>query len=169
MIPKRYTSLQLKKLDGLYNSAVTSGSDPDFPKYYSRLAVLEVGGWIEDSMDDLVRLYSRRKRIKIKAYLDYVEEIIGRNYGFGYENNFKKMMRAALGATLLSNVESGMDVVKKQALESALSVLYPERNQHAHRSIRTAISFTAPSVCQAHFNDVYTGLKEFERILKSVV
>ena len=62
MIQKRPLLHQLKKLNKLYGEALL-GSDNELPKYYSRLAVLELGSWVEECMKDIVRYYPKRKRL----------------------------------------------------------------------------------------------------------
>lgn len=159
MIQKRSLLQQLKKLNKLYNE-VLLGGDNDLPKYYSRLAVLELGSWVEECMDEIVKSYLKRKRISEKQNTDYVDDIIKKNHGFHYENNFCLMIRRTLGVIILERVEKHMNSTLKQGLESALTKIYPERNDHAHKPIRSALNFTSPSICISLFNDIYFGLLE---------
>lgn len=167
MIAKTASLNQLKKLDKLYNAAIL-GSDPDLPRYYSRLAVIELGGWIEECMDDLARCHPRRKKLRTSEGRNYVDNIVKDNHGFEYNRNFRRMMKKIVGIVILEKTEQKMNIIRKQALESSLTVLYPERNEHAHIPIKTAPNFTTPSVCIAHFNQIYDGLQEFEKQLKRI-
>lgn len=165
MIQKRSLLLQLKKINKLYNEALF-GSDIDLPKYYSRLAVLELGSWVEECMKDIVRCYPRRKRLRDRSSHDYMNTILNENYGFDYNKNFRKMLKQVSGIIVLESVERKMDSVLKQGLVSALTKVYPERNDHAHKPIRSAANFTSPSVYMSLFSDIYNGLAEYEEQFK---
>ncbi len=167
MIQKRSLLLQPKKLNKLYNKALL-GSDVDLPKYYSRLAVLELGSWVEECMKDIVQCYPRRKRLRDRPNVDYMNTILNENYGFDYNRNFRKMLKRISGIVVLERVERKMNPVLKQGLESALTIVYPERNDHAHKPIRSAPNFTSPSVCVSLFNDIYKGLEEYEKQFKKL-
>lgn len=167
MIQKRSLLHQLKKLNRFYNKALL-GSDNELPKYYSRLAVLELGSWVEECMKDIVRCYPRRKRLREKPNHDYINTILNENYGFDYNKNFRKMLKRVSGIVVLERVEKRMNSTLKQGLESALTKIYPERNDHAHKPIRSAPNFTSPSVCISLFDDVYNGLREYEKQFKKL-
>jgi len=153
MIQKRLLLRQLKKLDKLYNSALFS-SDKELPKYYSRLAVLELGSWINECMKDIVKCYPERKGLKEKANHDYIKEIVGKNSGFDFNNNFRKMIKQVSGIVILERIERKMNSTSKQGLESALTKIYQERNKHAHKPIHLTKDFTAPSVCVSLFHNI---------------
>lgn len=167
MIQKRPLLHQLKKLDKLYNDALL-GSDIELPKYYSRLAVLELGSWVEECMDDIVKCYPKRKKIREVSSRQYIDDIVIKNYGFDYNDNFRKMLKRVSGIVLLERVERKMNSTLKQGLESALTKIYPERNDHAHKPIHLAPNFTSPSVCISLFDDIYKGLREYEKQFKKI-
>lgn len=167
MIQKRPLLHQLKKLNKLYNDALL-GSDIELPKYYSRLAVLELGSWVEECMDDIVKCYPKRKKIREASSRQYIDDIVIKNYGFDYNDNFRKMLKRVSGIVLLERVERKMNSTLKQGLESALTKIYPERNDHAHKPIHLAPNFTSPSVCISLFDDIYKGLREYEKQFKKI-
>jgi hypothetical protein len=167
MIQKRPLLHQLKKLDKLYNDALL-GNDNELPKYYSRLAVLELGSWVEECMDDIVKCYPKRKKIQEVSSRQYIDDIVIKNHGFNYNDNFRKMLKRISGIVLLERVERKMNSTSKQGLESALTKIYPERNDHAHKPIHLAPNFTSPSVCISLFDDIYKGLKEYEKQFKNI-
>ena len=51
-----YTDIEakLQRLDTEYNNSIL---DPDLPIFYSKLAVIEFSGWMEDSVDSIVYEY----------------------------------------------------------------------------------------------------------------
>ncbi len=167
MIQKCSLLHQLKKLNKLYNDALLGG-DNELPKYYSRLAVLELGSWVEECMDDIVKCYPRRKKIREISNRQYIDDIVINNSGFDYNDNFRKMLKRISGIIILECVEKRMNSTLKQGLESALTKIYPERNDHAHKPIRSAPNFTSPSICISLFNDIYDGLREYEKQFKKI-
>ena len=167
MIQKRPLLHQLKKLDKLYNG-VLLGSDSELPKYYSRLAVLELGSWVEECMKDIVRCYPRRKHLKEPPNHDYINTIVNDSRGFDFNKNFRKMIKRVSGIVILERVEKKVNSTLKQGLESALTKIYPERNDHAHKPIHLALNFTSPSICISLFGDIYRGLEEYEKQFKKI-
>jgi hypothetical protein len=161
MISKTPLSLELRKLNRLYNHSL-GVADPDFSKYYSRLAVLELCGWVEEAMDEIAWQYPLRAHLPLGPDFDFTRSMIEKNYGFEYRGNFRDMMKPLLGIVVLSRIERRMNPVIKQSLEAALSNLKPERNEHAHRPLHKATMFTAPSVCLSLLPDIHKGLAEFE-------
>ena len=168
MIQRRSLLIQLKKLDKLYKETLLHSSDVDLPKYYSRLAVLELGGWIEECIDHIVFycMLRGRNRLRKRANIRHLKELVKKNYGFHYNNNFREILKHSVGFVVLERVERNMNLNLKQGLESALTKIYPERNDHAHRPIRSAQNFTAPSICISLFNDIYNGFGEYEKKFK---
>ena len=61
----------LNELDKLYNGAKNKENDKQ-AIYYSKLALLELCGWIEESMDDIIRRYSNPK-LKGKDNKEYLK------------------------------------------------------------------------------------------------
>lgn len=167
MIPKKYILQELKKIDKLYEQAVISG-DVVLSKLYSKLGVIELSGWVEECMDDLVRGCVKKKRLKEKQNLAYVEKkIIKPNHSFDYGENFRVMLSKTIGIIKLEFIEKKMNQIKKQGLDSSLTQLKPERNSHSHQTIRSASMFTAPSVCISLWSQIYDGLEEYEKHLKN--
>ena len=78
MIARSYILANLKTLDRKYNMA-TSTRDSLF---YSKLAILELCGWIEESMDDIVLRCACRHLTDIDNITFVKRQIIKRNYGF---------------------------------------------------------------------------------------
>lgn len=168
MIKRRALLLQLKRFDKLYNESLLS-DDINLPKYYSRLAVLELGSWVQGCMEEIIRNYPKQKRLNDKSSYDYVNTILDRNSGFDYKNNFRRMLKSVSGIVVLERVEKRMNPILKQGLDSALTKVYPERNDHTHKPLQSAPNFTSPSICISLFSDIYSGLEEYERHLKKIL
>jgi hypothetical protein len=120
-------------------------------------------------MDDLVLRCSNRN-LDDPVSLKHIQDVvIKRNYGFKYEDNFRRMLIQVIGLKHVSRVERRADIIKHQKLISALASLSAARNSAAHTFIKgTTAPLDAPSVTQARFHDVYEGLVELERVMKIV-
>ena len=160
MVIKTSIFLELQKLEKLYNQAMR-GTDIDLPKFYAKLALLELSGWIEESMDEMVKKYSLKKRVS-HAYID---NLIKKNYSFDYQKNFREMLVKLLGLKNLEILEKKVQKNKKDELESSLALLKPMRDNHAHTTLQgkgPTPTIWAPTYTLSIFNKVYVGLREYE-------
>ena len=140
------------------------------PLYYSKLAVLELCGWIEVSIDDFA-LRAVRKRVgdpsKRRKFSD---NVINKVYGFHYTKHFRRIACSAVGEIVVARVEEEMDQTKRAQLESDLNSLAVSRNSLAHTYVK---GFTqqidAPSTTIQRFNRIYAGLIEFETQVFAII
>lgn len=160
-----YTDIEttLKKLDSEYNSNL---SKPDLPIWYSKLALLELSGWIEDSVDDLVNGYINNHIVDNNIKKE-ITKIIKKNYGFDYEKNLFKLFSEVIG---VNNLENIIDVLNADinVLKSITSALSLERNKAAHSSIIVTRTFAAPSSILANYHDLERIFKIIENEFKSL-
>lgn len=164
MLVKTYIQSNLKALDVKFRK---SNSQRD-NLFYSKLAILELCGWLEESMDVVVTDCAKRL-IKNPQNLTYIEAEIKRNYGFNYEKNFKSLLIKLIGIVVFEKIESSLDSQKLQLFISTLGTLVIKRNSEAHTHIKGVTRvIDAPSVTIAHFNNLYNGLLEFENALKAL-
>lgn len=163
MVSKSSIVRNLSIISRLFNKT----SNPKEALFYSKLAILELCGWIEESMDDIVKNYANRKLRNSNniSYLD--KEIIKKVHGFDYHNNFRKMLMQVVGLIRLEIIESNLDQTKLQHMLIALNALKGQRDSVAHTHIKGITPrIDAPSVIKQRFTDVYEGLKRFEHELK---
>jgi hypothetical protein len=77
MITKQYIVPGLQAPDTAYTNAASA----DDAERFAKLAIIELCGWIEESMDALV-LRCAKRQLKVSKNLAYCEdEIIGKTYG----------------------------------------------------------------------------------------
>jgi|SRR5690606_4633149 len=165
MIAKSYIESNLKQLDRLYGSAGTQKKE----LYYSKLAILELCGWLEESMDDVVQKCANRalKEANNRSYV--TEKIIKPTYGFEYEKHFKKMLISVVGLVTIEKVESKVDPLVYARFISALGNLKVARNKEAHTHIKGVMrTIDAPSVTLRNFQYVHDGLKAFDSQLRTM-
>ena len=91
------------ELDKLYNNATSQKK----AIYFSKLAVIELCGWIEETLDDIIIKHGNRnlKTVENKNYC--LNKIVSSNYGFQYNNNIRPMLINLLGLIQLEKFETG--------------------------------------------------------------
>lgn len=160
MIAKSYIEANLREIERRYNNSTTQKE----PLYFSKLAVLELCGWLEISIDDLVCRAVRRKVRDARVYNNFEAETVKPVFGFHYKKHFRKMLCGAIGEITVHKIETSMDQLKRQQLESQLNDLYLNRNSLAHTYLKGITqNIDAPSRTISRFQMAYGGLKEFEK------
>jgi hypothetical protein len=165
MIARSYIESNLKQLDRLYNSA---GSQK-MKLYYSKLAMLELCGWIEETMDDVVIKCANRV-LKVHSNKAYIaDKVVKPTYGFEYEKHFRRMLVFVVGLMSVEKIEKNVDAVKYARFKSALGSLKAARNKEAHTHLKGITrTVDAPSVTMRNFVYVYEGLVEYQKKLKGL-
>lgn len=166
MIPITYIRRNVGIIDTKYRAATI----PLHNLLYAKLAIIEVGGWTEVSMDDLV--LRAGAKLKDTTNIQLLEgKIVDRNWGFDYKKNFRNMMTQTVGLVTLEKIEKKVNGTKHTKLIAALGLLKDARNSVAHTYIKKiAISnpIPAPSVTNTYLNDIYDGLKEIENVMRQL-
>jgi hypothetical protein len=163
VIAKSYILENLRSLDYRYRKANSAKE----ALFCSKLAILELCGWIEESMDDVVRRCAIKhlKEQDNRAYCD--RDIIRKNYGFDYHSNFRLMLIRLMGLVAVEKLEKKVDQSVHASMTAALSALKTIRNAEAHTHLKGATRIlNAPSVTVGQFHTLYAGLTEFEREIR---
>jgi len=157
VITKAYIVSTLNELERLYNNS----SSQKKSVYYSKLAVIELCGWIEGSMDDIIETNKR-----------YVKnDIITPTHGFHYKSHFRPMLMKSVGIVALEKLEHKLENggAKITILKSTLGRLRGHRNDAAHTFIKGVTNtFDAPSMIKNDFNSIYPILKEIETEIRKI-
>ena len=91
--------------------------------FYSKLAILELCGWIEESMDDIAKSNANRY-LKEKRNVDFIDDsIIKLTHGFDYNNNFRIMLMQLVGIINIEKLEYKLDSTKFHIMKSTLGSL----------------------------------------------
>jgi hypothetical protein len=164
MIKKRNIEKNLTRLDKLFTNS-KSGIDELF---YSKLAILELCGWIEESIDGII-LKSIHRKIKNPKNQKYLEDqIIERTFGFDYDFHVRKMLIALIGIVGVEVLEKKMDPVKHTLFKAALQSLKSVRDPEAHTYIiGTTKTLDAPSLIKSKLIPVYEGLDDIEKKMRA--
>jgi len=163
MIVQGYIKTSLEQLEKLYNNHQSLRKDI----YYSKIALIELCGWIEESLDHLIR-FSVIRKLKTDEYKKILTTIIKKNHGFDYDYKFRPMLIQAVGIVeaekIERNVNKNGDIDK---LRSHFSNLKNLRNRNAHTFIKNVTnSIDSPSVFLSYFNEILPILKKIESEIK---
>jgi hypothetical protein len=134
----------LLDLDSWYNE-LSGGNDR--PKLLAKLAILEVCGWLELRMDEIIREAGRLAGVPDNWVESYT---ISKTYGFKYGEHFRPMLCDVLGAGCVKHIEAKVSPAKIDALSSQLGTLWSVRSSLAHTHTAGRISqqtINAPSWC----------------------
>jgi len=163
MITKSYIEDTLKKLDTLY---INSKSNKN-AEYFSKLAIIELCGWIEESFDDIVYWYAKNN-IKDKENIKYYENEIKKNNGFEYNNKIRPLFIKLIGIKNLENIENSLN--KNGDIDTLITLLTnfkKQRDSAAHTHIKNVTRrFDAPSKLYLEWKVVYNILRKIEHEIR---
>lgn len=163
MVVKKHILSNIKRLDSLYNSSPTVEAT-----YYSKLAIIELCGWIELTMDNIVEHFAN-KHLKTQPFKDSFKALKKNNYGFDYKKNFRKMLSQTVGLHNTEKVETTLNHSGQIAILNAiLDSLKILRNDAAHTYIDATKTYQAPSVTKAQLEQIYPILKDFSKEVKNL-
>ncbi|MCY4034841.1 MAG: HEPN domain-containing protein [Hyphomicrobiales bacterium] len=142
-------------------------------RLYSKLAILELSGWVEGTLKDLaIRLID--KKLNDDAAKEEFKEVIRNIRGFRYERHFQDLLNKTVGFINREIIEkeiSGKDYDKLEKFKTALNNLSGRRNFYAHnfshnpQKVPTTID---PSSVINYYEDILSGLEAFkEEIAKN--
>lgn len=162
MIAYSYIEKNLKVLDTRY---MRSGSIMD-KNFASKLAILELCGWIEQSMDDCILSASFRV-LKQTNNRQLIENGVSRHHGFEFERNFKPMIINLIGVWGFEKISRSIDSAVELKFINELNVLKSKRNSLAHTYTKGVTQhYDAPSVTIERLVNVKAGLKAYDAALR---
>jgi len=137
------------RLTGIENWFKEPTTDNERPKLLSKIALIELCGWLEEWMDDAVRQVNQ----STLNDADWVEKnIIKQTHGFHYDKHFRPMLCSVLGEHTIRGIENGFEQRHGGDLElicSTLGILWKLRCDLAHADLaahqRAQINIHAPS------------------------
>lgn len=163
MVVKKHIMYNIKNLNRLYDSAPTTEAT-----YYSKLAIIELCGWIELSMDSIAEHFAN-KHLKTQPFKNSFQSLIENNYGFDYKRNFRKMLNQTIGLHNMEKIELKINLTGCiTILDSTLDILKKLRNDAAHTYIGTTTTYQSPSVTKSQLEIVYPILKEISKEIRKV-
>ena len=155
MVTKEDIVATLANLDEKYSAALGSDSPQD-ATFYAKLALLEYCGWLEETLDDIVR-ESIKGELETGHFRDFLEQkIIRPTYGFQY-GDFVPMLMKAIGIVKVEKLASELNKDEKlDVLKAELGQVKKARNDAAHTWLKgTTHTYQAPSWIISRLNRVY--------------
>ena len=163
MVTKSYLFKTLNRLDRLYNDPT---ADDQKTSSYSKLALIELCGWIEETMDDIV-LRCATRCLQSPVNLKFIDKTVHNTNSFEYEA-FRKMLMMVIGLATLEKIEEELETTGKiSALKGDLGNLKTSRNRAAHTHTKgTLTTYDAPSKTKYNFDRIYALLTELDAELQ---
>jgi hypothetical protein len=160
----------LKELATWFNEPTNS---PSRPKLLSKLAVLELCGWLEVEFDRLIRLVETG-RLNDAIWID--KNVINKTSGFEYDKHWRPMLCKVVGEVFARRVEDEMETShpgELDQLKQLLRQLWKDRCSFAHADINTnistQISFNAPSMTISQHTKLVQILSRYETALLNIM
>lgn len=164
MISRSYIESNLKRMNHKFIRARSNKE----ALFFSKMAIIELCGWIEETMDNIIIRCANRNLTDAKNK-EYVEnEIVKQTYGFHYDRNFQKMLVGIIGIIMCEKLEKTLDAIKFQKMKSELGSLTQMRNKEAHTHLKSQHTINAPSVTIRQYKAIYEGLIDIEKNLKKL-
>lgn len=156
----------LIRLDVEYNLQMT---DPQMPILFSKLAVIELCGWIEESFDDILHEYINR-RILDSNCIRIVKEIVKNNYGFSYEKHTFKIFSTVIGVNNWENIIDNIPAVDFSNFQEILRNYSTIRNHaaHTHSPVGRTRNFDTPSLVLSNFYKIKNAVVVLENKINTL-
>lgn len=169
MINKKHIQNNLLQLHRYYRKSFFGRNTSDNRKvlYYSKLAIIELCGWTEESMDDIVLTCAKRCLTDTRNITD-LEESIGRTWGFDYSSDFRKLLIQVMGLVNVETLERNIDQIQLQRMRTDFGHLKPDRNEYSHTHIKGTPRIDSTAVTIGRFRNIYACLKDFERCIQKM-
>lgn len=150
-------SLIQKEYKKIYN--ITTPRNGKLMKSYAKIAIIAIGGWLEDGLKELAQL-SIIKLQETKNQ-DKATKFVGQIYGFSYRYHFSQAIMFSFGVHGLEFIELKIGDADIARLSSSLGKLKKWRDEVAH-SHRTAIPCNPTQIIQ-ELNIIFPILKKIEQ------
>lgn len=163
MIARSEIEQNLKSLDRRFVNAQSARE----ALYASKLAIIELGGWVELSMDDVIERCAVRHLAVEKNRKFCREKIIGTTWGFEYEKHFRNMLARLLGLINVERIERKVDGAVHSAFLASLESMKVARNLEAHTYLKGVTrTINAPSVTLTHYSRIENGLAQIDEAIR---
>lgn len=159
---KKNLSVIASEYDATRNSVVAA--------LFSKQAVMEVGGWVEQTVDNILYYYIDKTIGDVELRKVLKEEVVDKVYGFKYSSEFKPLFQKIIGAGRYQQIvksleKTGLD----QVLYSKLNTLCISRNRAAHTYWRkVTLQFDAPSTTALLFEDISKILRKIWECVRRI-
>ena len=160
MTPIKQIETLINELEKLYDAP----RDPNHKDYYSKFALTELCGWLEISIDEIVKDYSTTKLNELENQDYFKNKIINKTYGFDYKLHLRPMLINLIGLKGIEELEANLKAQGVlQILASQLSTLWGLRRRAAHTTIvGVTAQYQSPSTIKNNLTTLYPLLTTLE-------
>ena len=167
-----YESIEntLVLLENEYNNAQNNDTiDPQLPILFSKLAILELCGWIEVSVDKVLYEYVNSNLSK-EENKKFIKEKIDGIYGFKFKTNLQPLFCSVLG---IKNYETIIDTLSEQELsdmQTTLGNLAKLRDFAAHNNTQVGVTpnYNAPSQTITNYRKLKPAFEKIEKEIQKL-
>lgn len=155
----------LQTIDTWFKETMESTADADRPNLLSKLALLELCGWIEGKFDEIVI------HVNSLTICDEIltQKVIRATSGFEYDTHLRRMLINYLGEHNLRKLEADYEDDQKSTIEhfkSTLGTLWKKRCSLAHADLVTNIatqnSIDAPSWTISQYKSISKMIERYK-------
>lgn len=153
----------LRAIDAWYNEP---HGDNNRPSYLSKFATLELCGWLETRIDEMMEKVGEQYGLEVTWVKSNVTKRIS---GFTYPDHIRKMLVSIVGEVGLRKVESALEGEFPGALQfltSELAILTKARNHFAHTDsavpLPQQVSLDGPSVSINRYQVLAPAIDKFQ-------
>ena len=140
---------------------LAASSSPENAPFFAKMAILELSGWVEETIDDFVLNLALPHLRDENAHRRF-EEIVRQNRGFTYESHFWRLLGLATGIVNLEQTEENMDERVLSEFKTALNGLSEIRNRLAHTSLEGTQQRTdTPTQTKLRLQTIHAGLESY--------
>lgn len=131
-----------------------------------KMAILELGGWIECTMDEILKDYVHRKILDV-AEASKIEREIDKVFGFSYERNFSPLVERIIGVENFYKIKSALSAKGKwDPFVADLDALWRVRGRAAHTNFNgVAKNYDAPTTTIGRLQTIYPVVSEIRRMI----
>lgn len=160
MISKEPIESLINELEMLYNAP----ADPSHIHFYSKFALTELCGWLEISMDEIVKEYSAIKLSEPKNQIYFEKNSINRTNGCDYKSHFRPMLIYLIGLKGIEKLELNLQAQGVlQILIGQLGSLWSLRKPAAHTTIvGITPNYHSPSTMKTYLASLHPILTTLE-------
>lgn len=139
-------------------------------EYLSKIAILELGGWVEERIDSILLDYVYRKIVDPTEQQRYKKEVVGRVFGFEFDRNVRPLFERVLGAAHCEAIRNQLMAHSMLfPLAAELHSLWSMRGRAAHTNWEGITRvFDAPSMTLARLKNIYPAMCMISRVVNAM-
>ena len=165
-----YTKIEstLNLLSLEYDKALCD-ENQQMPILFSKLAILELCGWIEVSVDKVLCDYVDNNVTK-EENRKFIKKTIDRNYGFKFDTHLQPLFCSVFGIKNCETIFGSLSEQEMASMKTTLGVCAEKRNIAAHKYTEVGITLTysAPSEVKSYYQQLKPAFEKIEKAIQNL-